>query len=247
VAARLPWAQTRSVRSSREGIVRVLRIRVCLGLLAVAVASCGGEQTLRESAVDAELPPSGRAYRLLDDAKRTAVAAGCRDRAAASSGGLAARELRAIDPSALREHLDTAFTVIVEQRRPVADVCREAIPFLTPGLQVRFDGAVEDGRGGFLVRTNSQKPLTIGGTVTPPTAGARVTARREVGPPVQRRGPVATDGAFRLPSVGLRRVADNTFTVTIHAPPHAPRKVLFTALCLDCLAGAPPPTAGSSR
>jgi hypothetical protein len=223
--------------------VRVLPISACLGLL--AVAGCGGEPALRESAV--ELPASGRAYRVLDDAERTAVAASCRDRAAASKQGLAARELRAIDARALRDHLDTVFTVFVERRRPVADVCRDAIPFLTAGPRVRFDGAMKDGRGGFLVRTNSQRPLTISGTVSPPAAGARVMARREVGPPVSRRGLVAADGGFRLAPVGLRRVADNTFTVTIEAPPHAPRKVLFTAVCLDCLTGAPPPNAGSSR
>jgi hypothetical protein len=53
---------------------------------------------------------------------------------------------------------------------------------------------------------------------------------------------VASDGRFALPTVGLRKVADNTFTVTIQAPPHAPRKVLFSALCLDCLAGRTVPS-----
>jgi hypothetical protein len=39
----------------------------------------------------------------------------------------------------------------------------------------------------------------------------------------------------------LRKIANNTFVVAIHAPPSAVRKVYFTALCLDCLAGGPPP------
>ena len=35
-------------------------------------------------------------------------------------------------------------------------------------------------------------------------------------------------------------VADNTFIVAIYAPPSAPRKLYFSAICLDCLAAGTP-------
>jgi hypothetical protein len=47
---------------------------------------------------------------------------------------------------------------------------------------------------------------------------------------------IGSDGRFVFPSLRLRKVADNTFTVTVQAQPSAARKVLFSALCLDCLA-----------
>jgi hypothetical protein len=189
----------------------------------------------------APLPPSGTAYRALDDAQRNAVAATCRDRAASRTRGVAASELRAVDSVALRRELDQAYYAVAEQRRPVAGVCAEVIAFVTPGLRVSFEGAEDQRDGTFTVETTSGKRLTIRGRITPPAAHARVLARRDVGPPERRTARVAADGRFALAPVGLRKVADNTFTVTIEAPPHAPRKVLFSALCLDCLAGSAVP------
>jgi hypothetical protein len=37
-------------------------------------------------------------------------------------------------------------------------------------------------------------------------------------------------------------VAESSFTLTIQAPPNAPRNVHVSAICLDCLAGGPPPS-----
>ena len=215
--------------------MRISRIRGRACLVGLVLAGCGSDTGTTT------LPASGTAYRRLDDGQRTAVAEQCRDRAADRARGLAARELRAIDSAALRDRLDSAYSVIVEQRRPVAAVCREAIPFVTPGLRIAFDGAKDNRDGSFTIETSSDKRLTISGRVTPPPAGARVRAVREVGPSVARSASVGVDGRFRLPAFRLRKVADNTFTVAIHAPPHAARKVLFTAICLDCLAGRPPP------
>jgi hypothetical protein len=222
--------------------VRVPRIGGCLCLLALAVAGCGGDGGTGRAAAVA-LPATGRAYRMLDGEQRAAIAASCRDRAAATARGLAARELRAIDPGVLRARLDSAYLVIAEQRRPVAEVCRAAIPFVTPGLRISFDGAKDNRDGSFIVETSSDQRLTLSGRVTPNAAGWRVIAAREIAPPARHSAAVGPDGRFRLPAVRLRKIADNTFTITIQAPPHAPRKVLFSAICLDCLAGGRPPNA----
>lgn len=93
----------------------------CGAVLAMALVGCGG-QAGEKSATTVKLPACGRAYRVLDRAQRTAVAASCRDRIAGSARGLAARELRTVDPVALREQLDGDYGPIAEQRRPVADV-----------------------------------------------------------------------------------------------------------------------------
>jgi len=215
--------------------VRAFRICGCACLLGLALAGCGSGPG------GATLPSSGLAYRALDDGQRTAVGQRCRDKAAASAQGLAARELRAIDPVALRDQLDAAYSVIADQRRPVAAICREMIPLVTPGLRVSFDGATDRGDGTFTVETSSDKLLTISGRVAPPPSSGRVVAWRELAPSARRGARVADDGRFRLPAFRLRQIADNTFTVAILAPPHAPRQVLFSAICLDCLAGAPPP------
>jgi hypothetical protein len=53
---------------------------------------------------------------------------------------------------------------------------------------------------------------------------------------------IAEDGHFVLPTQRLRKIANNTFTLSFDVPPSAPRKAHFTAICLDCLAGAPPPS-----
>jgi hypothetical protein len=54
--------------------------------------------------------------------------------------------------------------------------------------------------------------------------------------------PIDDRGRFVFRDLRLREVADNTFLLTIDAPPIAPRLVRFTALCLDCIiSGSPPP------
>jgi hypothetical protein len=50
-------------------------------------------------------------------------------------------------------------------------------------------------------------------------------------------------GRFAIPRLRPRKIADNTFTVSIEAPPGALRTVHFSAICLDYLAGGPAPTA----
>jgi hypothetical protein len=71
-----------------------------------------------------------------------------------------------------------------------------------------------------------------------------VVARRELGSMAKFSAAIAPDGRFAIRGLRLRKVADNTFTLTIEAPPNAPRKVHFSAICLDCLAGAPRPSRG---
>src|SRR3954452_11994960 len=206
-------------------------------LFAAILGACGGTRT----AAPVTLPPSGRAYRALGDAERLAVAESCRDRAAARARGGAARQLRAIDAEALREQLDDAYTTIPDQRRPVADVCAERIPFVTPGMRLSFAAARGDGAGRFTYETSSDVPLTIRGRATPAPHGGRVAATRETGGQGRFVASIASDGRFVISAIRLRKIADNTFTLTIDAPPNAPRKVHFSAICLDCLSGAPPP------
>jgi hypothetical protein len=205
----------------------------------VALAGCGANGS---AGAAARLPASGRAYRALGQAQRNAVAASCRDRAAAHARGLAARQLRAIDRRALRRQLDAAYLATAEQSRPVADVCAEMIPFVTPGLRVSFVGVIENPSGTFTVQTTSKQPLTIRGLVAPGPVRGRVQARREVGTPMRRSTAIGPGGHFAFHALRLRHVADNTFTLTIHAPPNAPRELLFSAICLDCLAGGSPPS-----
>ena len=122
----------------------------------------------------------------------------------------------------------------------MADVCAKVIPSVTPGLQVSFAGAIESRSGTFSVQTTSKKPLTISGRISPASVRGRVLARREVGAPTRHSTAIGAGGRFVFHALRLRKVADNTFTITIQAAPHAPRKALFTAICLDCLAGGPP-------
>jgi hypothetical protein len=210
---------------------------VACGLLAGSTG-CGGA-----AAEQAASPPhSGTAYRALGPGDRVAAARSCRDRAAARASGTAARQLRAVDPEALAEQLDDAFTAIALQRRPVAAVCAQRLPFVTPGLRVSFAGAKPQGTDRFTYETTSDKRLTIRGQILPALSLGRVVARRETGAPAAHRAAIGADGRFAIPRLHLRKIADNTFTLTIEAPPNAPRKVHFSAICLDCLAGAPPPT-----
>jgi hypothetical protein len=206
---------------------------VCLA--GVVLAGCGADRSIEAAGT---LPSSGTAYRALDVDHRTAVAAGCRDRAAAMSSGEAARQVRSVDPAALRSALDDRFTIIAAQRRSVADVCAEVVAFVTPGLDVSFDGAKDGGDGSFTYETTSDKLLTISGRVSPAPRGGRVVARRELGSSAAHAAAIQGDGRFVIARLRLRKIADNTFTLTITAPPNAPRKVHFSAICLDCLAGA---------
>jgi hypothetical protein len=202
-----------------------------------AAVGCGD----REPGAPAALPPSGTAYRKLNDRDRLAVAAGCRDRAAARADGTAAAELARVDARALRDELDATFSLIGNQPRPVAAICERRLPFVTPGLTLRFDGA-KDGGVEFTYETDSDKPLTISGTVSPSRPGA-VTMRRayESAKAKSYTAQIAEDGHFVLPTQRLRKIANNTFTLSFDVPPSAPRKAYFTAICLDCLAGGPPP------
>jgi hypothetical protein len=211
---------------------------VCLA--GAVLASCGADRSIEAAAT---LPSSGTAYRALDVDRRTAVAAGCRDRMAAATSGEAARQLRSVDSSALRSELDDAFAIIAAQRRSVAEVCAEVVPFVTPGLEVRLDGAEESGDGSFSYETTSDKLLTIRGRVSPAPKAGRVVAWRALGSAAPHAAAIQADGRFSIPPLRLRKLSENTFTLTIAASPNAPRKVRFSAICLDCLAGAPPPTA----
>ena len=205
---------------------------------ALALAGCGG----RDAKPPVALPGSGHAYRALGDAQRLVVAESCRERAAARARGVAARELRAVDAAALRAELDDAFTFIATQRLPVAEICGRRLPFVTPGLRLSFAGARGEGRDRFTYETTSTTPLSIRGRIAPAPRGGRVVARRETGAPGRFVTAIGAGGRFAIAPIRLRKVADNTFTLTITAPPNAPREVHFSAICLDCLAGAPPPS-----
>jgi hypothetical protein len=221
-----------------NAVVRVGLI-VCLWVAGAVLAGCGGDRSIEAPVM---LPSSGRAYRALDEVQRTAVAAMCRDGAAERSRGLAARQLRAVDAAQLRDEIDSAYFVVADRHRPVADICAEVIAFVTPGLRVTFDGAEDQRDGTFTFETSSDKRLTISGRVDPPPAHARVVVHRELGPRVRHIAAIDADGRFVIARLRLRKIADNSFNVTIDAPPNAPRKVVFIAICLDCLAGGPPPT-----
>ncbi len=212
-------------------------IATALVLAAVGVVSGCGH---REAEAPSALPPSGAAYRALTDGQRLGVAASCRDRAAARADGVAAEQIGRADPRALRDQLDLAFTIIRNQRRPVAKVCEETLPFVTPGLSLRFEGAKDSGDA-FTFETNSYEPLTIRGAASPARAGT-VTVRREHGSTKTYRGRIGKDGRLVLPTLRLRKAASNTFIVSGDAPPSAPRRAYFSAICLDCLAGGPPPS-----
>jgi hypothetical protein len=204
------------------------------GLLAAAVG-CG------EAADPVALPGSGSAYRSLAAPDRLAVAESCRERAAARAGGDAGRQLRDVDAQALRRELDEAFSYFSERRRSVAAMCAERLPFVTPGLRVSFTGAKAFGDDEFTYETTSDKRLTIRGTVSPAPRGGHVVLRREGERPTLADAKLGAEGRFVISGLHLRKQANNSFVLTINAPPSAPRKVYFSALCLDCLAGAPAP------
>jgi hypothetical protein len=207
---------------------------VACGLVA-ALAGCGA------AAAPAPLPPSGTAYRALAAGGRLAVATSCRDRAAVRANGVAARQLRAVDPKALQTELDEAVAYFSARKRSVAAICADRLPFVTPGLRMSFAGAKAFDAESFTYDTTSDKRLTIRGALSPPPTGGHVVVRRE-GEASMISSAQIRAGRFVIPRLRLRKQADNTFVLTIHGPPNAPRKVYFSALCLDCLAGAPAPS-----
>jgi hypothetical protein len=205
--------------------VPIATVVVCV----VAVAGCGGD------AAEAPLPASGAAYRSLTPGERVAAAATCRDRAAAAAAEVASGELAKVDAGALRTQLDLALTLKSNRRHAFSRLCAEYLPYVTPGVGIMFAGATDSGDA-YTYQTRSEKPLTIRGRLSAAARGAYVVARREFGSSAPFRGTVEADGRFTLPTVRLRKQANNGFLVAIHAPPHALRKVRFSAICVDCLA-----------
>jgi hypothetical protein len=136
----------------------------------------------------------------------------------------------------------TPFAFVQDQRRAVAGVCKRVLPFVTPGLDVSLARAKDDGDGSFSYETTSDKRLTISGRIRPAPAHGRILLRREVGAPAPHTVPIAADGRFVFANLHLRKLADNSFTLSIQAAPNAPRNVHVSAICLDCLAGNTPPS-----
>jgi hypothetical protein len=213
-------------------------------LLAVGLAAIG-TTTFAACGAESEAPPdpppaTAVVYRDLPDGARLAAATGCRDRAARRAEGVAARQLAAVDTALLRRQLDIAAADYRPGER-FARACAATLPLVTPGLRVTFAGVTGNGID-FSYPTRSDRPLTIRGTVEPVPAGGRVLARRESGPPLRLSAPIDGSGEFVLRDLKLRKVADNTFLLTIAAPPNAPRLVRFSALCMDCIiSGSPRP------
>jgi hypothetical protein len=212
-------------------------VATALACGALGAAGCAAE----DESPPAALPSSGTAYQAMSDDERLAVAESCRDRAAAAAEGVAARQLGDVDPQALRKELDATTRYVDQKPRPVAELCAERLPFVTPGPRVSFEGAQNSGDA-FTYETESDIPLTIRGTVSPAAGGGQVSVRREFGASKARTAEIRSDGRFVLPAMRLRRVANNSFVLDIDAPPNALRKVYFSAICLDCLAAGPPPS-----
>jgi hypothetical protein len=208
-----------------------------LAAVAGTLAACGSEPARTPD----PQPPTARVYRGLSDAARLAAAVGCRDRAARQAEGVAARQIAAVDETLLRGRLDIAVADYRESAR-FDRACAATLPLVTPALRVSFSGVTGNGIT-FTYPTRSDRPLTIRGTVEPVPASGRVVARRESGPEERLTAPIDERGRFVFRDLRLRKVADNTFLLTIEAPPNAPRLVRFTALCLDCIiSGSPPPS-----
>jgi hypothetical protein len=215
------------------------RARSCASAMAVAgvagaLVACGSEPARDPD----PKPATAGAYLRLSDTARLAAAAGCRDRAARQAEGVAARQIAAIDQTLLRGRLDI-LTAGDRKRVRFDRACAAAVPLVTPGLRVSFAGVTGNGIV-FAYETRSDRPLTIRGTVEPVPAGGQVVARRESGPEQRLTAPIDARGRFVFRDLRLRKVADNTFLLTIDAPPNAPRLVRFSAICLDCLAGGSP-------
>jgi hypothetical protein len=200
------------------------------------LAACGSEPARNPD----PKPATAGAYLGLSDTARLAAAAGCRDRAARRAEGVAARQIDDVDAALLRGRLDITVPGYRERAR-FDRACAAALPLVTPGLRVRFAGVTGNGIV-FTYETRSDRPLTIRGTVEPAPASGRVIARRESGPQQRLTASIDRRGRFVFRDLRLRKVADNTFLLTIDAPPNAPRLVRFSAICLDCIiSGSPPP------
>jgi hypothetical protein len=152
------------------------------------------------------LPRSGHAYRALSADDRLAVAAGCRDRAAGRARGTPERQLHAIDARALRDQLDDAFTFIPDQRRPVAEVCAQRVPFVTRGLRLGLRWRTQRRRRPLHHETNSDTPLTLRGLITRPTRRPRGRDTR-AGRPGRDTAAIDGDGAFLISRIRLRKIA----------------------------------------
>jgi hypothetical protein len=220
------------VPRSRSAAVVVAALAAVGGTL----AACGSEPAGEPE------PATAGEYRRLSDADRLAAAVGCRDGTARQAEGVAARQIADIDEGLLRQRLDLA---VADYRGGVRfeRACAATLPLVTPGLRVSFSGVTGNGIT-FTYPTRSDRPLTIRGTVAPVPAGGRVVARRELAPERRFAAPIDEHGRFVFRDLRLRKVADNTFLLTIEAPPNAPRLVRFSALCLDCIVSgsSPPPT-----
>jgi hypothetical protein len=208
-----------------------------LAAVAGALAACGSEPARTPD----PKPATVGVYRGLSDAARLAAAGGCRDRAARQAEGVAAHQIAAVDETLLGRWLDIA--VADQRNRARFDrACAATLPLVTPGLRVSFAGVTGNGIT-FTYPTRSDRPLTIRGTVDPAPASGRVVALRESGPEQRVTAPIDERGQFVFRDLRLRKIADNTFLVTIDAPPNAPRLVRFSALCLDCIiSGSPTPS-----
>lgn len=211
-----------------------MRLAIAAALVCVLVAGCGGDDA------DSPLPASGTGYRSLTPSERLAAATTCRDRAVSAASRVASGELARVDPRALKTELDTALGSAANRRRAFTALCAEHLPFVTPGGPIVFSGATDSGDA-YTFQTRSDKPLTISGRLSGAPTGAYVVASREFGSAPPFRAAVTADGGFTLPTVRLRKQANNSFVVAIHAPPHALRKVRFSAICLDCLASGSAP------
>jgi len=204
-----------------------------IALVCGVLAGCGARDE-----VDVRPAPAIAArYAALGDEARLAAADSCRRSSAARASGRAAEQLAAVEPALLRAELDVAATV--EDRASFAAACAHSIVRVTPGLDVSFAGVTGNGRR-FAYPTRSDRPLTIRGRIEPPQPG-RVTVRREIGGPHPAAVGIDGRGRFTFRDIDLRQMADNSFVLRIDAPPNAPRVVEFSALCLDCGAGAVTP------
>ena len=210
-------------------LIRAACAACAFTIVASALSACGEEARIPDPA-----PATGAEYRRLAVDDRVAAARGCRDAAAARTSGLAAKQIAKVDPAHLRTELDLA--IADDRHVSFRAACAAAVPLVTPGLKVKFAGVTGNG-GSFAYPTRSDRPLTIRGEIAPAPEAGRVVARRLVGAPQPVTVPIDSRGRFEFRDLKLRKLADNTFLLRIHAPPNAPRVVSFSALCLDCLAG----------
>ena len=233
--ARRDTGHNRGKTVTAQSLSAAVTVAAVLAATAVALVACGEDP----ARVPDPRPATAAGYRELPDAERAAAAAACRDRAATRAKGLAARQLADVDEQLLVRQLDVE--VAADDGAAFEHTCAETLPLVTPGMRVRFAGVSGNGIT-FSYPTRSDRPLAIRGTITPAPADGRVVARREVPPHGRLSAPIDAQGRFTFRDVRLRKMADNTFLLSIEAPPNAPREVRFTALCLDCIVSGSPPS-----